>query len=98
MQSYLTSDEMTTDEKQILFQFRTITYPCKTNYRTHYAADLSCSICKEEDTPQHLLHYTRITSGVDTSGISYSDIFGPIAKQIEIAKILKKISLNRIKI
>ena len=85
---------MTTDEKQLLFQFRTRTYPCKTNYWTQHAADLPCSICKEEDTPQHLLHCTRITSDVDTSGISYSDIFGPIAKQIEIAKILKKISLN----
>ena len=98
LQNYLASNELTTDEKQLLFQFRTRTYPCKTNYRTQHAADLSCTICKEEDTPEHLLQCERITSGVDTSGITYGDIFGPTAKQIKIAKILKKISLNRSKI
>ena len=97
-QSYLTSNGMTTQEKQLLFQFRTRTYPCKTNFRTFHGDDLSCSICQEEDNSEHLLHCSRITAGIDTSGVSYRDIFGSLSKQIKIVKILKKIDINRKKI
>ena len=97
-QSYLISNAMTTLEKQLLFQFRTRTYPCKTNYRTFHGDDLSCSICQEEDNSEHLLHCSRITAGIDTSGVSYRDIFGSLSKQIKIVKILKKIDINRKKI
>ena len=98
MQQYLCSDKLTTDEMQLLFQFKTRTFPCKTNYRKQNENDLSCSICHEEDNPEHLLHCSRITAGLDTSGLTYCDIFGTTETQIKNIKILKQISQNRTKI
>ena len=98
MQDYLTSDKLTTEQKQLLFQFRTRTFPCKTNYKTQDEPDLSCSICQEEDTPQHLLHCLRIIDGVDTDGMKYCDIFGLTDQQIKFIKVLQKITVNRKKI
>ena len=95
MQAYLTSNNMTTEQKQLLFQFRTRTYPCRTNYRKLYENDLSCQICLEEDSPEHLLACSRITAGIDITGVLISDIFGSTDQQIKIAKILKKITFNR---
>ena len=86
---------MTTEQKQLLFQFRTRTYTCRTNYRKLYENDLSCQICLEEDSPEHLLACSRITAGIDITGVLISDIFGSTDKQIKIAKILKKITFNR---
>ena len=95
MQAYLTSNNMTTEQKQLLFQFRTRTYPCRTNYRKLYENDLSCQICLEEDSPEHLLACSRITAGIDITGVLISDIFGSTDQHIKIAKILKKITFNR---
>ena len=93
MQDYLMSDSMSTEEKQLLFKFRTQTYPCKTNFRRLYEPDLSCSICPKEDYPKHLLYCTNL--GIDTSGLKYNDIFGDIKKQVKIIKALKQITINR---
>ena len=93
MQDYLTSDSLSTEEKQLLFKFRTKTYPCKTNFRRLYEPDLSSPICLDEDSPDHLLLCT--TQGVDTSGLKYSDIFGNIKQQVRIIKVLKQITVNR---
>ena len=93
MQDYLISDSMSTEEKQLLFKFRTQTYPCKTNFRKLYEPDLSCSICLKEDNPEHLL--TCSNQGIDTSGLNYNDIFGDIKKQVKIIKVLKQITTHR---
>ena len=93
MQDYLLTDNLTTEEKHLLFKFRTNTYPCKTNFRRLYEPDLSCPICFEEDRPEHLLNCT--TQGVDTIGVKFSDIFGNINQQTKITKVLKQINENR---
>ena len=64
MQDYLDSDKISTEEKQLLFKFCTRTYPCKTNFRKQYEPDLSCFICFNEDTPEHLLNCT-LSEGID---------------------------------
>ena len=84
---------MSTEEKQLLLKFRTRTYPCKTNFRNLYEPDLSCSICHAEDNPEHLLNCS--TGGIDTSGVSYSDIFADVKKQTKIIKVLMQITVNR---
>ena len=93
MQDYLNSDNLSTEEKQLLFKFRTRTYPCKTNYRRLYEPDLSCLICLREDSPEHLLQCT--TQGINLSGLAFDDIFGNIKQQIPIIKALKQITVNR---
>ena len=93
MQDYLISDNLSTEEKQLLFKFRTRTYPCKTNFRKLYEPDLSCPICLEEDSPEHLLHC--VSHSTDTGGLEYKDIFGNIKQQIKIISVLKQITENR---
>ena len=93
MQDYLISNDLSTEEKQLLFKFRTRTYPCKTNFRRLYEPDLSCLICLREDSPEHLLQCT--TQGINLSGLNFNDIFGNIKQQIPIIKALKQITVNR---
>ena len=93
MQDYLLTDNLSTEEKQLLFKFRTQTYPCKVNFRRLYEPDLSCPICLEEDRPEHLLNCT--TQGIDTNSVKFSDIFGNLNQQTKITKVLKQIISNR---
>ena len=94
LQSYLTSDKLILEEKQLLFQFRTQTYNCKSNFRKRYEPDLSCFVCKAEDTQQHLLT-CNVADDVDTENIEYEDIFKSVENQVKLAKILKKIHSKR---
>ena len=89
MQDYLFSDCLSTEEKQLLFKFRTKTYPCKTNFKNQYGPDLSCPVCLKEDSPDHLLQCT--IHDIDISDTKYQHIFGNIEQQSKIIKILKKI-------
>ena len=93
MQDYLFCDFLSIEEKQLLFKFRTRTYPCKTNFRHQYEPDLSCPICQQEDSPQHLLNCS--IDGVDTKGTKFEDIFGNVEQQSRIIKVLKKITVKR---
>ena len=91
--SYLTSDKLILEEKQLLFQFRTQTYNCKSNFRKRYEPDLSCFVCKAEDTQQHLLT-CNVADDVDTENIEYEDIFKSVENQVKLAKIFKENSLK----
>ena len=95
MQDYLLTDNLSTEEKQLLFKFRTQTYPCKANFRRLYEPDLSCPICPEEDRPEHLLNCTSTTQGIDTNSVQFSDIFGNLNQQTKIINVLKQIIVNR---
>ena len=94
LQSYLTSDKLILEEKQLLFQFRTQTYNCKSNFRKRYEPDLSCFVCKAEDTQQHLLT-CNVADDVDTENIEYEDIFKSVESQVKFAKTLKKMHAKR---
>ena len=95
VQDYLTSSKLTTEEKQLLFHLRTRTFECKANFSNLYNAELASSICLEEDNQGHLLRCGRTTNGVDLKGVQYSDIFGPIEKQVPATKILMKVTKKR---
>ena len=95
MQDYLLTDNLSTEEKQLVFKLRTQTYPCKANFRKLYEPDLSCPICPEEDRPEHLLNCTSTTQGIDTNSVQFSDIFGNLNQQTKIIKVLKQIIVNR---
>ena len=95
IQDYLTSDKITTEEKQLLFQLRTRTFNCKANYSNLYNSELACSLCQEEDNQQHLLHCDSTTVGVDLEGVQYNHIFGRVEQQVIVIKIMKKITTKR---
>ena len=93
-QEYLITEKLSVEEKQLLFSFRNRTYECKTNYKNKYGSDLSCFVCKAEDSQQHLLQ-CELASDVNTEGLEYSDIFSSIDKQVKIVKALKNITSTR---
>ena len=95
LQAYLTTNELSTDEKQLLFQLRTRTFNCKANYKNQYGDNITCILCGSEDNQKHLLFCSRITAGVNTESVSYDDIFGVLDKQVRVVKVLKKVTRNR---
>ena len=93
MQQYMVSDELTLDEKRLLFRFRTQTYDCKANYKWNYQ-DTKCSFCDLEDSQEHLLHCSQF-SDLKLERIKYEHIFGPIQEQLKIVKVLTHIDQKR---
>ena len=95
IQDYLITSQITTEEKQLLFQLRTRSYDCRANYRNLYKNQLACFICGQEDNQSHLLSCTTTTQGLDLSEVQYSDIFGTVEQQVRITKLLMLISNKR---
>ena len=95
IQDYLITSQLTTEEKQLLFQLRTRSYDCKANYRNLYKNQLACFICGQEDNQSHLLSCTTTTQGLDLSEVQYCDIFGTVEQQVRITKLLMLISNKR---
>ena len=93
-QQYLQSSELSLQEKQLLFKFRTYTYDCKANFRNQHQSDIKCKNCGSDDTQEHLLNCS-ISNDIDCLGVQHSDIFGNTKKQITITKILMKIDRLR---
>ena len=95
MQPYLTTVELSTKEKQLLFSLRTNTFDCKSNFSYKYGPNIECSKCKKPDTQEHLLLCEETTSGLSLDGIRYSDIFGNLKDQVRVTKIIKEIADRR---
>ena len=95
MQTYLTSEKLSTEEKQLLFRLRTRTFDCRSNYKNLYKSDLLCPLCKSEDSQEHLLNCDGITEGIDIEKVKYLDIFDSYQKQETAAKVFLKISRKR---
>ena len=95
MKTYLTSENLSHEEKLLLFKLRTRTFDCKTNYKNLYKNDLNCSVCTSEDSQEHLLSCKMITEGVDTENVVYSDLFASYPKQEKAIKVFMKLNRNR---
>ena len=88
MQSYLSTQSLSWQEKQILFKFRTYTFECKAYFKNRFHADLKCMDCGNLDTQEHLFN-CKIQSNSD---VKHSDIFGNLEDQCKVAKVLTKIN------
>ena len=95
LQDYLVCHQLNIHEKQLLFKFRTQTYECKANYRRLYEPDLSCFVCQNEDTQEHLTVSCKVSENMNMGDVSYEDIFGSVENQIKITKLLKIIDEQR---
>ena len=94
-QQYLSSGQLTTNEKKLLFSLRTRSVDVKRNYRGKYRFNMHCSLCRdesEEETELHLLKCSKIIDEVkediDLTKAKYEDIFSnKIEDQVVITKI-----------
>ena len=89
------TSQLTTEEKQLLFQLRTRSFDCTANFKNKYKNQLACSICSMEDNQMHLLDCKQTTTDIDLNGVKYSDIFGTSEQQIKIAKVMMQIVRKR---
>ena len=95
LEKYLSSEKLSTAEKQTLFKLKTRMVEVKSNFKTKHDEQVTCSFCPEEDTQPHLLSCKEVTVGIDTSNVEYDDIFKDINKQEAIAKVYNKILNQR---
>ena len=95
LEQYLTSDKISTIEKQTLFKLRTRMVDVKTNFKTHYGHNLACRFCPEDESQAHLLSCNEIIKGVDVTKVEYDDIFKNIEKQEAVAKVFTAILKSR---
>ena len=92
---YLSTNQLSTEEKQLLFKFRTRTFNCRANYKSQYGSELACQICQNEDDQPHILLCNKTIEGINLGNVQYEHIFGTTAQQIKITKILKLITNKR---
>ena len=107
LKEYLSTDKLSTTEKQLLFKLRTRMIPVKGNFSSMYKEDMSCRLCNLNltESQELLLSCTSLTHANESSSIKYLDIFHPnLEKQISAVKhwnmLLKTrtIKLNELKL
>ena len=84
IQEYLVSNQLSTDEKQLLFSLRSYTFSCKANYSFKYGSNLLCELCNEIENQQHLLNCKVKTE----ENVKYSDLFGSLQQQVKVLKVI----------
>ena len=71
----------------------------KENFKSQYGQDLTYRLCPEPETQPHLLVCKEINDPLQTSNISYEDVFKDISKQEAIAKhYYKALKLRNMKL
>ena len=97
-QSYLKSENISTKEKQLLFQLRTRSTPTRANYKNKYKFDLTCPLCKDktsEQTDAHLLDCPAIANMISDKTkldkVKHDMIFNGLQDQSEIVKMYSEI-------
>ena len=97
-QSYLKSENISTKEKQLLFQLRTRSTPTRANYKNKYKFDLTFPLCKDktsEQTDAHLLDCPAIANMISDKTkldkVKHDMIFNGLQDQSEIVKMYSEI-------
>ena len=97
IKSYLTSSQISTEEKMLLFLMKCRMSDVKCNYKMKYGNNLNCSLCQKnvQESESHLLQCEDILSenGIaeEAANITYNDIYGNLNEQIRAVKLWKKI-------
>ena len=95
MKEYLSTDQLTVAQKQLLFKLRSRVTPNKSNYKNKYKNDMSCTLCKDNQTEENLSHLlccpflTQLVTDINT--IQCQDIFGNLGQQVKAVKNFEKI-------
>ena len=89
----MTCQEISTDEKELLFALKTKTVNVKTNYSSGYKDNMQCRLCGKPGEDESEIHILTCQHIVNENGLRgqldnlvYSDIFGSLKKQIEAVK------------
>ena len=94
MKEYLTTDKISLEQKQILFNLRTRMTQVRTNYKNQYQGNLACTLCDtdSEDSQEHLLQCPALLEKVEVdNSVKYMDIFDTLEKQVKAVKYIGEI-------
>ena len=95
IKQYLMSDQLSLEEKRLLFQVRNRTCDVKTNYRQLYSNNMLCRLCaKQEESEFHLMMCAEVVDEqlkCELKNIDVSDVWKSFAKQKSAIKILNKL-------
>ena len=106
MREYLTSDELNTEEKKLLFKLRISMTQLKGNFSNAHKDNLQCELCREEnsiETQMHLLVCNVLVNHPDLQipikTMKYDDIYQDLSSQVKAIKVWKKIfSIRKIEL
>ena len=97
-QPYLSSDQISIDNKKLLFQLRTRSTHTRANYKNKYKFDLSCPLCKDktsEQTDAHLLACPAIqdmlSAKPELEKVIHENIFQDLDDQIPVTDVYREI-------
>ena len=95
IQKYLVTEDLSKEEKQLLFSLRSRSFPVKCNSR-YLFEDMSCRACKEPQHEESEIHFAQtcvtFESERECEMLNVEDIFGPIQKQITFIRSFKIIA------
>ena len=103
MEAFL-NENLSINEKKVLFSLRTRMIDVKTNYKNKYLFNMQCRLCdekNEEESENHLINCNKIMqhypgSTVDLLNAKYENIFSQnIEEQIQVTKIYNLIFKTR---
>ena len=102
MKEYLSTDKLTLQQKQLLFNLRYRMVLVKCNYKRKYEENLFCTLCdtQAEESQEHLLVCPALLEEiVEDKTVKYLDIFGPLEKQVKAVRYLSQIiSVRKVKL
>ena len=94
MKEYLSSEKISLEQKQLLFNLRTRMIPVKCNYKRKYEGNLLCTLCdtQAEESQEHLLVCPSLLDKIDVDeSVKYMDIFDSLDKQVKAVKYISEI-------
>ena len=96
---YLKDKRFSKSEVQLLFQLRTRMFPVKMNFRGQHKSNLSCKLCRVDNSDQeHQLVCPVIKKFLPEliqTDVQYQDLFGDADHQLKFVKLYRKISNKR---
>ena len=98
MKEYLCCEELTTEEKRLLFKLRISMVQLKANFKNSYRENLHCEMCNDYNSEESQMHHLECqfpTSHpdlkVEIKTVKYEDIFKDLPIQIKAVKAWRKI-------
>ena len=94
MKEYLTTDKISLEQKQLLFNLRTRMVTVRVNYKNKYKENLNCTLCdtESEESQEHLLHCPALLRNIDVDhSVKYMDIFDSLDRQVKAVKYIGEI-------
>ena len=94
IKSYQSSDEISLNQKRLLFQMRNLMCDVKSNYKTQYSPNLLCRLCEQHDESKTNLvckDILNVKIRKEVLEICHNDIWSTLSKKISAVKVFEKL-------